>query len=167
MLVTDPPYYQAIGYSSLSEYFYIWIRKALRAIYPDLLGTIGVPKEAELIASPARHGGAEQASRFFIEGFKDTFRHLLARVDDEFPLVIVYAQKQEERTGESAATGWEAMLEAVISSDLAVVGTWPIWGTGSTRMRARDSNALASYILLVGSSLYQMRELARTSPAMR
>jgi putative DNA methylase len=149
VVITDPPYFHAIGYASLSEYFYVWVRKALRRIHPDLLNTLGVPKSEELIAAPARHGGSKNASEYFVRGFKETFSHLGKIADEEFPTVIVYAQRQEEKKGTAAATGWEAMLEAIFAGGLGISGTWPVRGTGSTRMRAQSSNALASYILLV------------------
>ena len=148
IVVTDPPYFAAIGYADLSEYFYYWIRIALKNIKPSLFATIGVPKQNELIASPKRHGGREKAATYFIDGFTETFRRLASIADPEFPMVIVYAQKQEEQTSdEGASTGWQAMLEAMIRGGLSISGTWPISGTGGSRMRAHGSNSLASYIV--------------------
>jgi putative DNA methylase len=149
-VVTDPPYFAAIGYADLSEYFYYWIRIALREICPDLFATVGVPKLSELIASPARHGGRAAAAQYFINGFTDAFSHLADIAHEEFPIVVVYAQRQEEQPGESGATtGWEAMLEAILQAGLGITGTWPIRGARSARMRALGSNSLASYIVLV------------------
>jgi putative DNA methylase len=150
LVVTDPPYFAAIGYADLSEYFYYWIRIALKDVCPDLFATVGVPKVTELIASPGRHGGRVKAGEHFVSGFTETFTHLAEIAHDDFPIVVVYAQKQEEKADEGdASTGWEAMLEAIIQAGLGITGTWPISGTGSARMRAHGANSLASYIVMV------------------
>ena len=150
VVVTDPPYFAAIGYADLSEYFYFWIRLALRNVCPDLFVTVGVPKLTELIASPGRHGGRAAAAEHFVSGFTEAFSHLSKVANPEFPIIVVYAQRQEEHRSESGATtGWEAMLEAILRARLGISGTWPVWGTGSARMRSHGSNSLASYIVLV------------------
>jgi putative DNA methylase len=98
IVVTDPPYFAAIGYADLSEYFYFWMRLALKDICPDLFATVGVPKLTELIASPARQGGRSQAAEYFISGFTETFSHLSRISDPKFPIIVVYAQRQEEQS---------------------------------------------------------------------
>ncbi len=150
VVVTDPPYFAAIGYADLSGYFYYWIRQALKDVLPELFATVDVPSTTELIASPERHGGKVAAADYFIAGFRDALTHLGRVSHPDFPLVVVYAQQQEERSGDQgASTGWEAMLEAILQADLAITGTWPVWGTRSARMRGIGSNSLASYIVLV------------------
>jgi len=151
LVATDPPYFSQIGYADLSDYFYVWLRPALKEVHPDLFGTLLTPKMAELIADPSRHGGdAAAASKAFVDGFTETFEALKVCSRGDLPLLIVYAYKQQETLEEGrAATGWDAMLEAIIRAGLSVVGTWPIHGTGSTRQRAQASNALATYVLLV------------------
>ena len=74
VISTDPPYYDNIGYSDLSDFFYVWMRRSLKRIYPALFGSIVVPKQAELVATPARHGGKEQAEAFFMSGMKQAVR---------------------------------------------------------------------------------------------
>ena len=151
MLFTDPPYFDQIGYADLSDFFYPWIRMALRNYDPDLFSTVMTPKMDELIADPDRHGGSEAAEKRFGVGFRDVFRSLSKELDPRFPMLIIYAQRQQERASSSgsATTGWEAMLRALLDSGLQVVGTWPIHGTGSTRQRAQKSSALSTYILMV------------------
>lgn len=150
VIVTDPPYFGSIGYADLSEYFYYWIRLALKEVCPELFATVGVPKLTELIASPERHGGRTRAAEYFMNGFTIALRHLAKIALPDFPVVIVYAQRQEEQSRSSnAGTGWEAMLEAVLQAELGVTGTWPISGARSARMRSLGSNSLASYIVLV------------------
>ncbi|QYG91814.1 DUF1156 domain-containing protein [Iamia sp. SCSIO 61187] len=150
LVVTDPPYFSAIGYANLSDYFYPWIRRALSQCFPDLLGTFATPKGGELIAEPARHESEADAKTYFITGFTETFRSLQSASRPDLPLLVVYAFKEQEGSGgASGAGGWEAMLEAIMRSDLMVVATWPVHGTGSTRMRGLGANALATYVVLV------------------
>ena len=68
VISTDPPYYDNIGYADLADYFYVWMRRSLKGIYPSLFGTIVVPKEEELVASPYRYGSKEAAESFFLSG---------------------------------------------------------------------------------------------------
>ena len=151
LIATDPPYFHYIGYADLSNYFYVWIRRALRPVHPDLFATLRAPTTGELIADSSRHDGdSTAATAYFIDGFTETFKNMLHVAHPDLPLLIVYAFKQQEtqRQGQ-ASTGWEAMLQALIDAGLAIVGTWPIHGTGSTRLRSQSSNSLASYVVLV------------------
>ena len=150
LVATDPPYFSAIGYADLSDYFYQWLRIALQEVHPDLFATTSAPKFGELIADPSRFDGDEKESyRYFVSGFTEVFKQLAIASNPDFPLVVIYAQKQEDTAGdEGPGTGWEALLEAMINAGLAITGTWPIHGTGSTRQRILSSNALASYIVL-------------------
>ncbi|MDA8358564.1 MAG: DUF1156 domain-containing protein [Actinomycetota bacterium] len=150
LVVTDPPYFSAIGYANVSDYFYPWLRLSLKDLYPDLFSTIGAPKVGELIAEPARHATRHDAKQYFIDGFTDVIGSLRAASRPDLPLLIVYAYKeQESEEGGQVSTGWEAMLEAVIRSGLAVIGTWPIRGTSSSGIRDVKANALATYVVLV------------------
>jgi putative DNA methylase len=151
LIATDPPYFHYIGYGDLSNYFYVWIRRALSRVHPNLFSTLLAPTTGELIADPSRHeGDMEAAKSYFVDGFRETFRNMASVTRPDLPLLIVYAFKQQEarRDGQSS-TGWEAMLQALLDAELGVVGTWPIHGTGSTRQRSQSSNTLATYILLV------------------
>ena len=150
LIVTDPPYFSAIGYANLSDYFYLWIRRSLRDLYPGLFATLATPKAGELIAEPARHASRDDAKAYFIDGFTEVFGSIQDASREDLPIVFVYAYKEQEAEQDSqVSAGWEAMLEAVIRSGLGIVGTWPIHGTGSTRMRGLKSNALATYVALV------------------
>jgi putative DNA methylase len=150
LVLTDPPYFSAIGYANLSDYFYPWIRLALRNVFPDLFATMATPKSGELIAEPARHESKDAAKEYFINGFTETFTSLRAASRSDLPLLIVYAYKEQESESEAQVSGgWEAMLEAVIRSGLSIAGTWPIHGTGAQRMIGLGNNALATYVVLV------------------
>ena len=151
IISTDPPYYDNIGYADLSDFFYVWLRKSLRSVFPELFGTLAVPKAEELVATPYRHGSKEGAERFFLTGMTQAMHRLAEQAHPAFPVTIYYAFKQsEEETEEgTASTGWETFLEAVIRAGFAITGTWPIRMEGAGRIIAIGTNALASSIVLV------------------
>ncbi|HBI42791.1 MAG TPA: hypothetical protein DDY78_08025 [Planctomycetales bacterium] len=148
---TDPPYYDNIGYADLSDFFYVWLRRALKPIYPALFATVAVPKAEELVATPHRHGGKEKAESFFLAGMAQAMTRLAEQTHPAFPVTIYYAFKQSESESEkgTASTGWETFLNAVIRAGLGINGTWPIRSELATRNVGRDTNALASSIILV------------------
>lgn len=157
IISTDPPYYDNIGYADLSDFFYIWLRRSLQGIYPDLFSTMLVPKAAELVATPYRFNGSkEKAKRFFEEGLKSAFTHIRKVAHKDYPLTVYYAFKQTESTTAEdseeetvSSTGWETMLEGLIRSGFAITGTWPMRTESPGRAVARGTNALASSIVLV------------------
>jgi len=147
---TDPPYYDNIGYADLSDYFYVWLRRSLKPIFPDLFATLAVPKAEELVATPYRHGGKEKAETFFLNGMTQAMHRLAVQTHPGFPVTIYYAFKQAESEGEAgtASTGWETFLDAVIKAGFAISGTWPM-RTERTQGLKGQTNALASSIILV------------------
>lgn len=150
MLVsTDPPYYDNIGYSDLSDFFYVWLRRSLRTIHSRMLGTMLVPKAEELVANPYRHGSKSGAHNFFEEGFREVFRRARESALPDFPITVYYAFKQSDTTENGqASSGWETLLEGMIRSGWAVTATWPIRSELSNRMIGSGTNALASSIVL-------------------
>jgi putative DNA methylase len=157
---TDPPYYDNVPYADLSDFFYVWMRRCLLPVYPELLGTVLVPKAEELIAEPFRHGGKDKARVFFEQGMRDVFGRIREVSDPRFPTTIYYAFKQAE--GEEAvddapetnvasrsSTGWETFLQGLIDAAWQIDGTWPIRTERPGRLRDQLSNALASSIVLV------------------
>ncbi|WP_079181507.1 DUF1156 domain-containing protein [Streptomyces sp. Tue 6075] len=150
LIATDPPYFAQIPYADLSDYFYVWLRRSVRGIHPDLFGTMETPKSTELIADPFRRGGSGQARQYFISGFTEVFSSLKQASRSDLPLVVIYAHRQEEnKDGELASSAWDAMLEAMLSAGLCIVGTWPLHATHSSRQRGIQSNAVASYIAMI------------------
>jgi putative DNA methylase len=147
---TDPPYYDNIGYADLSDFFYVWMRRSLKPVYPDLFGTLAVPKAEELVATPYRHGSKEKAEQFFMGGMTRAIHKLAEQSHPAFPVTIYYAFKQSETkdTG-TTSTGWETFLEAVIRAGFAITGTWPMRTEMGNRMIGSGTNALASSIVLV------------------
>lgn len=163
LVSTDPPYYDNIGYAALSDFFYVWLRRTIGGLYPDLFKTILVPKAPELTASPERFDGdKEKAKQHFESGFRTTFTTLREKMDARFPLTVYYAFKQEDeqaggddsdhgdvaRNGVDLTTGWETLLDALLGSGFQITATWPVRASQQWRMRSMGSNALASYIVL-------------------
>ena len=147
---TDPPYYDNVGYADLSDFFYVWLRRSLRSVFPDLFATVTVPKAQELVATPCRHGGRIEAEHFFLSGMSRAIARLAEQVHPAFPASIYYAFKQAEATDDTGVsnTGWETFLDSVTRSGFIVTGTWPVRTEQSARIRNLGANALASSIVL-------------------
>lgn len=149
IISTDPPYYDNIVYSDLSDYFYVWLRSSLRALYPEILSTVMVPKAEELVANSYRLGGAQPAKVFFEKGFERVFAHARRGASDSFPITVYYAFKQvENEDSVIASTGWETILSSIVRAGWRVTATWPVRSEFSGRMVASGTNALASSVVL-------------------
>jgi len=150
LVSTDPPYYDNIGYADLSDFFYVWLRRSLKNIYPDLFATLAVPKAEELVATPYRHGGKKEAESFFLAGMTQAIHNLAEQAHPAFPVTIYYAFKQAEtKASDTSSTGWETFLEAVLQAGFAITGTWPMRTERDARSIGIGTNALASSIVLV------------------
>ena len=155
IFATDPPYYDNICYADLSDFFYVWLRRSLGSIHPDLFKTLLTPKAGELVATPYRFGGDRaEARRFFETGLGQATAHMHAAQAPDYPMTLFYAYKQAEtgtdRKGDeaTASTGWETMLSGIITNGFIITGTWPIRTEGTGRILAKGTNALASSIVL-------------------
>ena len=100
---TDPPYYDNIGYADPSDFFYVWLRRSLKPVFPDLFATLAVPKAEELVATPYRHGSKDAAETFFLNGMTLAMRRLSEQAHPGFPVTIYYAFKQSETKDETGA----------------------------------------------------------------
>lgn len=150
VISTDPPYYDNIGYADLSDFFYVWLRKSLRPIFPSLYATMAVPKAEELVATPYRHGGKAGAEAFFLDGMRKAIHQLAEQAHPAFPVTIYYAFKQSETKADgTSSAGWETFLQAVIDAGFAINGTWPMRTEMGNRMIGSGTNALASSVVLV------------------
>jgi putative DNA methylase len=156
VISTDPPYYDAVSYADLSDFFYVWMRRSLSNIYPKLFNTLTTPKQQELVAEPFRHGSRENAKQFFERGLEKVFTQVRKTANYGYPFSVYYAFKQTEsetvQNGASqniASTGWETMLEGLMRAGFSITGTLPMRTELANRMRGQGSNALASSIVLV------------------
>ena len=150
IISTDPPYYDNIGYADLSDYFYIWLRRTLRDVYPELFRRVLVPKSEELIAAPYRHNNDPKAARKFFEGgMSEAFRNLYDYAGSDYPVTVYYAYKQKDTEDDGViSNGWETMLGAVIKAGFQVVRTWPMRTELTTALKAKVG-ALGSSVVLV------------------
>ena len=150
VISSDPPYYDNIGYADLSDFFFAWLKPALRPVFPSLFGLLATPKAEELVATPYRHGGKAAAESFFLEGMSRAIANMARNSSDEHPATIYYAFKQSEVAQEGiSSTGWATFLQAVVEAGYAVVGTWPMRTEMANRMIASGTNALANSVVLV------------------
>jgi len=153
---TDPPYFDNIGYADLADFFYVWLRRALKDVHPDLFATVLTPKVEELVATPYRFGGSQDAANeHFESGFRKVFAQIKQQHHPEIPMTVFYAYKQEDDEGSdggsgsgAGATGWEKLLQGMVDTGLQVTATWPMRTERANRMVARGTNALASSVVL-------------------
>jgi len=151
IISTDPPYYDVIPYSDLSDFFYVWLRHLLVEIYPNIFQTMRSPKEKELVADSNRAGSDAAAKEFFEEGIFRAFRHFCQTASRDYPITVYYAYKQKEsrKKGGDTSTGWETILSGIINAGFTITGTWPIRTERAMKMASIGANVLASSIVLV------------------
>ena len=151
LIMTDPPYYDSIPYSDLMDYFYIWLRRTLHRLSPEIdqafLESLA-PKwnqdanDGELIDDASRFNGDKAVSKQNYEnGMARAFQacHFALKPNGRF--VVVFAHKQPE--------AWETLVSAMIKAGFVVTASWPIQTEQAARMRAQSSAALASSIWMV------------------
>jgi adenine-specific DNA methylase len=138
---TDPPYYDNINYAELSDFFYVWLKRSIGDLYPELFSTPLVPKSKEIVANTIRHGGGTKAREFFEEMLKKAFQEIHRVLKPNGISVIVYTHK--------STSGWETMINSLLDSGLVPTASWPIDTEMKTRLIAKDSAALASSIYIV------------------
>jgi putative DNA methylase len=159
LVATDPPYYDNISYASISDFFYIWLRRSLASVYPDIMGTVLTPKDDEIVADPARHDGSRAAAHdFYVTQFKKVFECIRGGTPEDFPISFFYAYKQSETKNTdkhqrangnaTAPTAWEALLARIIEAGWTITATWPIQTEMSNRPRGQNSNALNTSVVL-------------------
>lgn len=147
---TDPPYFDNVPYADLSDFFYIWLRRSLKPVFPDLFATLAVPKAEELVAFAYRHDGKAGAEAFFLDGMTQAMHCLAEKAHPAFPVTIYYAFRQAETDNDegTASTGWDTFLDAVIHAGFGISGTWPMRTEYTGNLKTKR-NALASSIILV------------------
>lgn len=149
MVSTDPPYYDAVPYSDISDFFFVWLRRNLNDIWPDECATLLAPKTDELVADSTRHGSRPAAEDYFKVGMAQFMAEVTRSQPVGLPATIFYAYKATETPrGQVRSTGWDTFLQAVVDARLQVTATWPLRTELANRMRSLGSNALASSVVL-------------------
>lgn len=142
-VLTDPPYYNSVPYADLSDFFYVWLKRSLGALQPELFTTPLVPKEKEIVEmagwDPRRYAHKDRA--FFEARLGEAFREMHRVLKPDGICMIVYTHK--------STAGWETVINALLDSGLVLSGAWPIDTEMETRLRAHKSAALASSIYMV------------------
>ena len=151
IIVTDPPYYDAIPYSDAMDFFYVWLRRSAPGLSPEFQTAFSSPlgpkwdhdrDDGELIDDASRFGGDQrQSKQNYEDGMARSFQVCHATLGTEGRLVVVFANKQPD--------AWETLAGALIRAGFVVDGSWPIQTEMSTRTRAMASSALASSVWLV------------------
>lgn len=151
IISSDPPYYDNVPYADLSDFFYVWMRRSLKSLFPKIFSTLTVPKSEELVAFAYRHEGKEGAESFFLDGMTRAMHRLAEQIHPSYPVTIYYAFKQAENSDDEgiSSTGWETFLDAMNRAGFSTSGTWPMRTELERRIRGMESNALASSIILV------------------
>ena len=150
LVATDPPYYDNVAYANLSDFFYVWLRRALHDIHPELMAGVLTPKADEIVADPSRHGGKAASEEFFRGKFAQVFERIREGTPQGYPISFFYAHRQNERrgAGDFASTGWETLLSTIIDAGWTITATWPIRTEAGNRPRNQQSNALTTSVVL-------------------
>jgi len=140
-VLTDPPYYDNVNYSALSNFFYVWLRRTLADHYPDLFTTPLAPKLQEIVQDPNRHESKKQAQAFFEEMLTRALGEIHRVLKPQGIAVIVFAHKTTE--------AWETIINALLDAGLYMTASWPIHTEMQSRLNANETAALASSIYMV------------------
>ncbi|MCK4731377.1 MAG: DUF1156 domain-containing protein, partial [Methanophagales archaeon] len=141
---TDPPYYDNVPYSYLSDFFYVWLKRTIGDLYPELFSTPLTPKSKEIVAY-TNNRTWEEAKMFFEENLKKSFQEIYRVLKPNGITTIVYSHK--------STSGWETLINSLLDSGLVITASWPIHTEMKTRLRARESAALASSIYFVARKI--------------
>jgi len=144
-IFTDPPYYDNVPYSYLSDFFYVWLKRSIGDLYPDLFSTPLTPKSKEIVAYSHQEGGFEAGKKYFEAQLSLSFKEIYRVLKPNGIATIVYAHKSTE--------GWESVINALLDSGLIITSAWPINTEMRSRLRAKESAALASSIYIVARKI--------------
>lgn len=140
-IITDPPYYDNIPYSHLSDFFYVWLKRSIGHLYPELFSTPLTPKTNEIVAYSNIPGGWEAGKTHFETNLRKSFQEIYRVLKPDGISIIVYSHK--------STAGWETLIKSLLDSGLVITGSWPLRTERTIRMRAKESAALASSIYMI------------------
>jgi adenine-specific DNA methylase len=140
-VLTDPPYYDNVPYGDLSDFFYVWLKRTVGNLYPELFATPLTPKSEEIIWHQ-RHGGNYEAGKdFFERKITESFREIQRVLKSDRPAVIVFAHKKTE--------AWEAIIGALLKAGMYMTASWPVHTEMQERLNAQETASLASSIYML------------------
>ena len=142
---TDPPYYDNVPYSYLSDFFYVWLKRTLGEVHPELFSTPLTPKKNEIVAYSDVPAGFTDGTHFFETMLKRSFQEIYRVLKPNGVAIIVYAHKSTE--------GWETLINSLLDSGLIMTGAWPLNTERKSRLRSQESAALASSIYIVARKM--------------
>lgn len=142
IVMTDPPYYDAIPYADLSDFFYVWLKRSVGQLYAPKFDGLTTPKIGELVQQSDRHqGNQESAKRAYEDGMASAFRSAWQALKSNGRMVIVFAHKQPD--------AWETLVASMVKAGFVVTASWPIDTERAGRVRANNSAALSSSVWLI------------------
>ena len=144
-IITDPPYYDNIPYSYLSDFFYVWLKRSIGDLFPELFATHSTPKKNEIVVYDNVPGGKSAAKALFENNLKKSFVEMHRLLKPQGIAVIVYAHKSTE--------GWETLINSLLDSGLIVTSAWPLNTEMGGRMNAMETASLASSIYIVARKM--------------
>lgn len=141
-VITDPPYFDAVPYADLSDFFYVWLKRAVGHLYPEHLSGKLTPKKKEAIMEPSRHEGDKlAAAQAYQEMMHQAFCEANRVLKSTGMMVVVYAHK--------TTAGWATLIDSLRRAGFTVTEAWPLDTEMRVRLRAMNSAALASSIFLI------------------
>ena len=142
---TDPPYYDNVPYSYLSDFFYVWLKRSIGQLYPEVFSTPLTPKKNEIVVYANQSNGQKAATLFFEEMLKKSFKEINRILKPNGLATIVYAHKSTE--------GWETLINSLLDSNLIMSGAWPLYTEKEGRINSQETASLASSIYIVARKI--------------
>ncbi|MCX7997941.1 MAG: hypothetical protein N3A69_03175, partial [Leptospiraceae bacterium] len=146
-IFTDPPYYDNVPYSYLSDFFYVWLKRSIGHLFPEFFVTPLTPKSKEIVAYSQKEGGLEAGKKFFENMLSKSFQEIYRTLKPNGIVVIVYAHK--------SFAGWETVINSLLNSGLVVTASWPVHTEMKARLNARETASLSSSIYIVARKMEQ------------
>jgi adenine-specific DNA methylase len=140
-VITDPPYYDAVPYSDLSDFFYVWLKRLVGHLYPDNFATPLTPKREEIVVNPVYRLNGVKDKAFFEAKMGEAFREIYRALKPNGICAVVFAHK--------TTSAWEALISGLLNAGLTISASWPLHTEMASRLRARESAALASSAWLI------------------
>lgn len=141
LVVNDPPYYNNVMYAELSDFFYVWQKRTLRDLYPNLFSAYLTDKQSEAVANPFRDGSATNAKQAYEIFMREMYTECYRVTKPEGRMVLMFTHKSQE--------GWETLTQALIASGWAITSTYPVESESGHSIHLQETASAASSIFIV------------------